>query len=456
MSKIFEDLPKIIFIFCLIAIVFGGTYLLGAVSYRNNLPPMKQLITAYRMLFVENSPVARAPRGAHMQPSRGQGDGVTVNEAPDQGSLISLVGFFEEQTQLRLIRRDGTLVHKWSLDYLEHFPDPEARHCRMSNPLSTDVHGAHVTPQGDVIFNYEYCGTVKLDQCGEVLWTINKPTHHSVVPAEAGGYWILGRKIWPVAAEPDRFPPFSTFVTERHIQEDTLMRVAEDGEILEEVSIPEKMVESGLQALLTANGENFVLRKPAPRIELVHSNKAAELSSEIADAFPLFKAGDIAISMRELNLVIVMDRDTKEVKWYQTGPWLRQHDPEFRPDGRISIFNNNTYHTSYEFDQTILSRPFTTNIMVIDPVTRKTEVVYGEKPGQELFSVIRGQHELLENDGILIIEFDAGRILEVNAEREIVWEYVNRYNDDYVGEIVNAAVHPAEYFQADFNSCAER
>jgi hypothetical protein len=185
----------------------------------------------------------------------------------------------------------------------------------------------------------------------------------------------------------------------------------------------------------------------------VHSNKIAELPSDIADAFPLFEAGDLAISLRGLNLVFVLDPDTRTIKWHQTGPWLRQHDPEFRPDGRISIFNNNVYITAYRDEQTDLDTPFQTNIMVIDPVTRQTEVVFGEQPGEEMLSVIRGQHELLEDGSMLITEFDAGRILEVDENRQIVWEYVNEYDENFVGELSNANLYPAGYFEQPWAAC---
>ncbi len=448
MSEFFEELPRRIFIACLALVVVGGAFLYGALAYRNDLPPIPQLKVVRTTFGV----LTTSLRLRHLQPSRGQGDGVTINKKSDDGALVFMAGFFDEENQVRLIRRDGTLVKKWSLDYTEHFPDPDARVCDFTSPLRTDIHGAHVTPQGELVFNYEYCGSVKLDQCLGLIWKINKPTHHSLVPAEAGGYWLLGRYKWLASEEPDRFPPFSKPATDKNMREDTLLRISEDGEILEEVSIPELLRENNLEALLTANGKRFNLHAVVNN-ELVHANKVAELPSEIADSYPLFAAGDLAISMRKLNLIIVLDPITKKVKWHQTGPWLRQHDPEFRPDGRISIFNNNVYRTAYDIDKTVLSTPYTTNIIAVDPVSRETEVIFGEKPGQEMLSVIRGQHELLENDGILITEFDAGRVLEVDADGQVIWEYVNRYDDEFVGEITDSAIYPADYFQVEWKTC---
>jgi hypothetical protein len=45
-------------------------------------------------------------------------------------------------------------------------------------------------------------------------------------------------------------------------------------------------------------------------------------------------------SFRNINLIIVFDPDSGVVKWSQTGPWLRQHDPDFLSDGRLLIYDN--------------------------------------------------------------------------------------------------------------------
>jgi hypothetical protein len=212
------------------------------------------------------------------------------------------------------------------------------------------------------------------------------------------------------------------------------------------------LYDSGLEALLTATGDDFTVEGSA-RGELVHTNKIAELPREISDKFPMFAAGDLMLSFRELNLVVVIDGTTKRVKWHQTGPWLRQHDPEFRPDGRISVFNNNVYKTEYQGSYTRKGAPRITNIMAMDPATRETEVIYGLRPGQEMLSVIRGQHELLDDGGMIITEFDAGRVFEVDASGKVQWEYVNYFDDKFVGELTNADRYDKDYFTVDWNDC---
>ena len=443
--SISDKIAKSVFWGSLIVTGLGTSFLYGVVAYWKDLPPvpaMQEIYTQVRLgLDVD---VFGSKYKNHLQPNRGQGDGVVTNKTDDD-SLVLMVGFFDSENQARLVERDGTVAHRWSLDYFEHFPAEEQRYCDVDSSLWVDTHGALVTEAGELLFNYELCGTVKLDQCGSVMWAISDDTHHSMTRAEGGGYWTLGRYVWDPSEEPDRFPPFSTTGSQDVIEEDTIMRISEDGEILEEISIPVLMRESGLLGLLTATGVSFK-DTDSGRGELVHSNKLDELPESLADAYPLFDAGDLAISMRQLNLVMVLDGETREVKWHQVGPWLRQHDPEFRPDGRISIFNNNVFGDAYVDDQTDIKLPFTTNIIAIDPVTSETEVIFGERPGQEMLSVIRGQHELLPDDGMIIAEFDAGRVLEVDASGDVVWEYVNRFDDDHVGEIRNANVLPRSYF----------
>lgn len=449
-----DVLARRVFIGSLVVIVLGGAFGYGVVAQRDDLPPVPQLRTAYATLTGSNDATDH-PRLHHLQPARGQGAGVTVDETGDDGSLVLMAGFFDEENQVRLVERDGTVVQRWSLDYFEHFPDPEERGCILEDPLRVDTHGAHLTPQGELVVNYEYCGTVKLDQCGELLWRLPEQTHHSVVLSEDGGYWALGRDRWLRDDHPGRLEPISTNAPYPTILEDTLVRLSEDGEVLEEHSIPELMRENGLEAALTASeGITFPLTERLNGWEIVHANKATELPTELADAFPMFEAGDLAISLRGRNLVFVMDPGTGEVKWHQIGPWLRQHDPEFRPDGRLSIYNNNVYITAYDDDgQTDLDTPFTTNIMTVDPETGETEVVFGEAPGQEMLSVLRGDHELLDDGGMLITEFDAGRVLQVDADGRIVWEYVNHYDDEFVGEVTNASIHPAEDLEFEPETC---
>jgi hypothetical protein len=397
-----------------------------------------------------------------LQPSRKPGAGVTVNELAGDDSLVLLVGYFDGGNNIRLIRRDGSVVAQWPVRFSELFPETPHMREPPRNDLGIDLHGALINEDGSVVFNFEAGGSVKLSRCGAVEWTLAELTHHSVERSARGGYWIPGREIHG-AGERELYPPFSEVVG-YGLKVDELLHVSESGEVLERKPVVRVLYDNGLMPLLTATGYTF--RGAATNAvdgvgtwlddEIVHMNKIAELPPDIADRFPLFEAGDLAVSLRDYNLVFVVDPDDWRIKWHRTGPWVRQHDPLFTADGRISIFNNNVHPSQYtpgvQRDPSLIEG---SNILEIDPAAGTHDVVYGDRPGEEMLTFIRGKHQRLPDGHIMIAEFEAGRAFEVDVDRRIVWEYINRYDAEHVAEITGARVYPRSYFAVTDWSCPQ-
>ena len=180
-----------------------------------------------------------------LQPARGAGDGVTVNTASDNGELILLSGFFEDANGLRLIRRDGTTVASWPVQFYDIFPEPAHSPDPPATNWNVDIHGALALPDGSVVFNFEYNGLVKLDRCGNIVWALPVQSHHSVERAEGGGFWVPGRKSYPAGSD-SPFPPFVT-----PFDADTIMRVSNVGELLDEILVRQLYYDHGLETLLT-------------------------------------------------------------------------------------------------------------------------------------------------------------------------------------------------------------
>jgi len=100
-----------------------------------------------------------------------------------------------------------------------------------------------------------------------------------------------------------------------------------------------------------------------------------------------------------------------------------------------------------------LDIPRVSNIIELDPVSGEFEIVYGGRADQELLSVIRGKHESRPHGGLLITEFEGGRVLETDAHGRLIWEYINRYDEDEVAELTEARVYPSSYFDISDWSC---
>ena len=423
-------------------------------------PPLYALLNAVtdKMALAVRQParyLSVAPVAELVQPARHPGSGVTRNEVGADDSLILLAGFIDGQSRLRLIRRDGTTVADWPASFNTHFPRSEFPELNAGrSDLAVDLHGAEIRPDGSVLFNYEYSGLVRLDRCGKLLWQLPHMTHHSVSPARGGGYWVPGRNLWRAGAEPVAYLPWPPPVRPAPvILDDLILRVSETGRITTAVSVSRVMAESGLGALLTA-GRALAADREAKEFEVVHLNKIEELSAEMAPAFPQFEAGDLLLSLRDYNLLMVIDPDTWRVKWHQIGPWLRQHDPRFAADGTILLFNNNSYRLRLgRFDWPDPDASPKSNIMRLDPVTGQTTILYGDRPGEAFHSTIRGKQQPAPGGGILITEPEAGRVFQIGPERRLVWEYINRFDAELVGEINVAKAYPASYFTIDDWSC---
>lgn len=379
---------------------------------------------------------------AFLQPARKPGGGVLVGGDLADGKLILVSSFYGDRNELRLMRRDGSLVQRWPLSYFELFGDQQIGGIRPATEWNVDVHGIQIHPNGDVVLNFEYFGTVRLSRCGEVVFRIDHPTHHSLELAEGGGYWIPGRR-----SLPEGDTTYYPFVGPARV--DLILKVDEHGKIVSEVAIPKIFENSGLTHILTASGETFGPFHMWDE-EIVHVNKITELTADLAPAFPQFAVGDLLVSMRTYNLLMVVDPGTWRIKWHQTGPYIRQHDPSFTADGTITLFNNNTYgepplENAGEFRGS--------NVMQVDPKTGETAVLYGAREDQPLLSVIRSQVKPLPNGGLLIVEFGGGRVLEVDAQGKTVWEYVNRFNEQYVAEVTGARLLGPDDLQVSDWSC---
>jgi hypothetical protein len=445
------DISRVVFYLVVSLTALGVSFVAGLQAADGQTPAyflvkdLTSTITSSLRLTAEEAPTFTGTRPSHfLQPARYAGDGVTVNDPEtNQSDLILLAGFLDRNNEVRLIRRDGKVVARWPVRFHDLFPNPDFIPARQApkTDWNIETHGALVLPDGSVVFNFEYGGTAKLDRCNNVQWTIRRQTHHSIERAEAGGFWVPGRS-WIIGDS--SYPPFET-----PFREDSVFRVSEGGKIVSEFSVV-KLLYDHLKAVLTATGSWFQPDMPWDE-EIIHLNKVEELTSDVAPAFPMFEAGDLVLSVRELNLILVTDQTGSAVKWWQIGPWLRQHDPHFMRDGRIVLFNNNIFWNvvTDPAKRTSLGTPLVSQVLAVDPSTRRTEVLYGGAPGQEMLSVIRGKASVTPAGHLLITEPDGGSVREVDHDRRIVWRYVNRYDEDEVAQITQARIYPANYFNFD-------
>ncbi len=308
-----------------------------------------------------------------------------------------------------LYDQTGKEVHYWPVDYAKL--DSEG-----PGALNVFMHGVAIFEDGSLIVNFDGGNALaKISFNGEVLWKIPGLFHHLISRSYDGTIWT-----W----EGEEGHQFMTQVD------------PDDGYIIRRVSLIDDVVVSqnleGRFAIQSSGSENGLRWFEDP----FHPNDIEILDPHLSKAFPLFSAGDLLISLRNLNLVAVLDSRTYQVKWSSIGPWHRQHDPDFLPDGSISVFNNNMGLAHSQ-------------IVKIDPQTKASQIFVGQEQGLSFYTWQRGNHQFLENGNVLITDTEHGRVLEANSRGDLVWEYHNIYDEERNGVINTAVQLPLDFFHEE-------
>lgn len=308
-----------------------------------------------------------------------------------------------------LIDMRGRVLHRWSMPFSKLWD----RTAAVKKPLGDDyiyIEKAQVLPNGDLLAMYVAVGDTpwgygfaKLDRNGNVLWKYLGHAHHDFDVAADGSIWLLSQEIGN-----DPLPPYTHMKPPRI--DDYAVQLAPDGRELRKISLTHAVFNSPFNRVL-----NLV---PAYTIggtgDYLHTN-AVEV---ILPGRPLPKGmapGHLLVSFREINTIATIDPESQKASWVLPGPWMRQHDPDMLPDGRIVMFDNEG-----EYTQKGISRA-----IEIDPVTGGIEWSYAGTAEQPLLSIVRSSVQRLPNGNTLIVESDAGRMVEVTRDGEVAWDFVN-------------------------------
>ncbi len=123
-----------------------------------------------------------------------------------------------------------------------------------------------------------------------------------------------------------------------------------------------------------------------------------------------------------------------------TGPYIRQHDPDFTDNGTIMVYDNR----SDNGNGSVLGG---SRIIEIDPVKRSFSIAYEGDAINPFYTNLAGKQQILPNGNILITEYQGGRVFEVTPNNEIVWTFINRYDEDEVYSVSDAVRYPKDYFR---------
>ena len=295
----------------------------------------------------------------HKQPSLPPSEQVPLTvgqiDKPDKTCDGFTLMMYGGNSRAVLVNMHGQVVHQWHVPFSNVWPAPP----HLRGPIdeaSVYFNDGHLYPNGDLLVVVEGpinlrnpsngYGLVKLDKDSRVQWKHAAYCHHDVAVAEDGTIYAIVNEV------ADKAPPGLEYIPTPYVV-DVVEVISPEGKRLKRLPVLEALKDSPYAPLFSvlegpkffdgsappgARNSNF--REDARHRDVLHTNAVKVLSHAQASKFPLFKEGQLLISVRHLNALVVLDPDSGKVVWATQGPWRAQHDPSFLDNGHLLLFDN--------------------------------------------------------------------------------------------------------------------
>lgn len=346
-------------------------------------------------------------------------------------TLVTFLGANDHQF-IQVIDREANVVQQWRVDWFDLWPEADhlAEDIRPKELPGAIVHGVLLMADGGVLLQHDACGLVRLDVCGHVMWRLPARTHHSLHLDDRGHIWTSIRH-----TRHER--PDGLFAYQPPFEEYTIVEISPEGKILQEVSIFDLLRENDLTGYLLMSSFND--DQPTVGGDTLHVNDVEVFPSSLEPG--VFRPGDVMVSMRRPSTVVVFDLERRAVRHVSTGGFVRQHDPDFLDGNSFAVFDNHHVGARHEGVQS--------RIVVEEVRTGRRKIAFQGTSDQPFFTDIMGKQQWLPNGNLLLVEATTGRVLEVDGEGRLVWEFVNVIGDGLAGAVSEGTRLP-ERFSPDF------
>ena len=256
---------------------------------------------------------------------------------------------------------------------------------------------------------------VKLDWNASPIWKSDFRVHHEIVLTSESTLLVPTNHIYDYKG--------------RKVEFEDLLELSRDLQVLSRWSTWEHLNE--LQRLhepspldLDADQTAGVNRRPPKAMkespfggdyDYYHLNSIQQLpETPLGKADRRFQTGNLLLSLRNVDLILILDRATREIVWsWGPGVIQRQHMPRMLPGGRILVFDNGRAQRGFS------------RVIELDPLSQEIVWEYRADPPESFYTRGQGSAQRLGNGNTLIAESHKGRAFEVTADGRIVWEWFN-------------------------------
>ena len=324
---------------------------------------------------------------------------------PDQAFDGFTVFTTIESDAVHLVDMMGEEVHTWS------FIDPDSDRTMWYACMLPNGNLFAIVQQltGDAPpFIFKGGVTMEVDWDGNIVWELEDlDQHHDATLLPNGNVLVLRTEVIPADyaarvpggydTDPPGEPMWGDYVVERTL----------DGEVVWEWHAWEHL-----------EPEAYPLNPADQRDEWGHGNGIDQMPNE-----------DLLISFRNINSVMIIDRASGDIAWELGPPVLaQQHHPVALDENTITIFDNGAHK--------LRSALPSSRVIDVDIATKEIVREYADSPVTNFLSPFISGAQRLPNGNTLVTEGNYGRIFEVTAENQIVWEFVNPFFfvNNFLGE----------------------
>ena len=291
--------------------------------------------------------------------------------------------YSSRQTEVaNLIDMEGKIIRRWSYPqgYTWHYAEllPNGHLCAIIKEEESKVEGM----------------LIELDWESNLVRRMNVPAHHDFERLDNGNTIVLCREYVSNEA-----------VHSDDVKSDYYVELTPDDKVVWEWHADKHALKL----------RNFVdVDFPRKDRDWAHTNTVEALpDNPLSKEDPRFRKGNVLFSMRNVDTIGVIDKETGEIVWaWGPGVLDKQHMPTMLDSGNILVYDNGT------------ARRYT-RVLEIDPRIGEIVWEYKAAPPESFFSPTRGSNQRLPNGNTFIAESDSGRLFEVTPEGEIVWEFLN-------------------------------
>ena len=388
-----------------VVLLLGMGFLWGFFAHRNrifpanllrSLKPKKGTQIQSRSQQLEKLQALPYIKGTY-DPDR-KASGVVLNEAGETSSGYNLY-ISKSDRAAYLIDMEGRILHQWSYPY-------------------GNWHHSELLPSGGLLVTIRDRQLLRLDRDSTVVWSADGRFHHDIWVRTNGDIYAIARVARSCPAIHS-----AVMTLDEHI-----VIFTEDGERKSEISLLDILLGSPYACLLPSVGDRDF--GPDMELDILHANHVEVFDGRLEDHSPLFREGNILLTIRNINLAVIIDGRSMEILWAwgPTNLYLPHHSTLLE-NGHMLIFNNGVERSE---------------VLELDPLTFR--VVWRYAPEEGFFTETRGSNQRLANGNTLITESDKGYVLEVTPDKRAVWKFANPDVDE---EGIRSAIWRMQRFPPD-------